>query len=258
MQLGPMSEIFRACAAVHPVQTLQRRRLLHQQRSLRRRPAPAGRVHLLADLRRGRARRLRRHGGAPSRSRRRQSRPDAGRGRRARRGHHHPAVRYTYRARLERRAAASGSSRPTCACRRRPSATSTPSSPPTRSAPSACVSSAARYGAETVVRAAMARADRLFGAPLPRGAGRDPGRHLSRRGRGRRRRALRHAAHRQGRRHHRGRQHRGRLRRHLRAGDAATSTAPGPRPSPRRSRPSSRRSRAPTSPSTRASSGRSR
>ena len=52
MQLGSMSEIFRACAAVSPVEMLQRRRLLHQQRSLRRRPAPAGRVHLHADLRR--------------------------------------------------------------------------------------------------------------------------------------------------------------------------------------------------------------
>ena len=88
-----------------PDRQARARRLLHQQRSLRRRPAPAGRVHLHADLRRRPDHRLRRHGGAPSRSRRRQSRHDAGRGRRARRGHHHPALALHLRPRLERRAA---------------------------------------------------------------------------------------------------------------------------------------------------------
>ena len=81
------------------------RRFLHQQRSLRRRPASSGRLHLHADLRRRPDHRLRRHGGAPSRSRRRQSRHDAGRRRRACRRHHHPALALHLRPRLERRAA---------------------------------------------------------------------------------------------------------------------------------------------------------
>ena len=82
----------------------------------------------------GRHRRLRRHGGAPSRSRRRQSRHDAGCGRRARRGHHHPALALHLRRATGTAGRSSGWSRPTCACPRRPSATSMPSSPPTRSA----------------------------------------------------------------------------------------------------------------------------
>ena len=88
-----------------PDRQARARRFLHQQRSLRRRPAPAGRLHLHADLRRRPHHRLRRHGGAPSRSRRRQSRHDAGRGRRACRGHHHPALALHLRPRLERGAA---------------------------------------------------------------------------------------------------------------------------------------------------------
>ena len=50
----------RACLKRHPVETLERGRLPHQQRPVRRRPAPAGRLHLHADLRRRRGGRLRR------------------------------------------------------------------------------------------------------------------------------------------------------------------------------------------------------
>ena len=50
MQLGTIGHIFKPCAALYPLDTPGRRRLLHHQRSLFRRPASAGRVHLPSDL----------------------------------------------------------------------------------------------------------------------------------------------------------------------------------------------------------------
>ena len=103
MQLGPMSDIFRACAAVVPPSSLKPGDFYINNDPLRWRPAPAGRLHLLADLRRRHTGRLRRHGLPPSRPRRRQPWPFADRRRRACGRHHPAAIGLERRPRLERR-----------------------------------------------------------------------------------------------------------------------------------------------------------
>ena len=153
MQLGPMSEIFRACAAVHPVDTLREGDFYinndpygggqHLQDVFIYSPifykgelvAFAGTVAHHLDL----------GGGNPGLT------PDAVDVHAE--GIIFPPSVYNY-ARDWNGGPLSGWSPRTSACRRRPLAISTPSSPPMRSARSASVSFAQRYGT-AVVRTAM-------------------------------------------------------------------------------------------------------
>ena len=184
MQLGPMSDIFRACAAVVPPD-----RLGPGDFYINNDPYSGGQhlqdVFIYSPIFfEGAARRLCRLGLAPSRPRRRQSWPDAERGRRACRGHHLPPAVWNVErdwngGNLERLIASNirapdqtigdfyaqfaanavGAERVTQLCR--------------------------RYGVPKVARA-MSRAHRLFRAPLPRRRRGHPGRRLHGRGRARR------------------------------------------------------------------------
>ena len=125
---------------------------------------------------------------------------------------HHPAVRYTLSA-TGTAGPSSGWSRPISACPRRPSAICTPSSPQTRSAHRTRAASSAGIR-RAAGRGDNARADGLFGAPLP---GRDrPSRTASIMARMRSTTTgstTPPAVKARG--HHRGRSDRGRFRRHL-------------------------------------------
>ena len=187
MQLGPMSDIFRACAAVIPPETLRAGRFLHQQRPLQGRPAPSGRVHLFADLLWmselvGFAGSVTHHldlgGGNPGLT------PDAMDVHAE--GIIFPPSVYNYRPRLEWRAAGASRRPPISARPTRPSAISTPSSPPTRSGRSGCEQLCRRYGPATVMQAMtdlIGYSERRFRAALWR---RSRDGDYYRRGRGRR------------------------------------------------------------------------